>query len=472
MARRTIFSIGLDLPDVEGLECFSIRSNQSLFDADIIVFRPSLFPFKGHGMEEYQGRPVLSQSSSFEIKEKSDHWRTQFVDAFESGKTIVVFVPAKEEVLRYTGDESFSGTGRSRVTTRVVAPVSNYDFLPLKFDELVPGQGRTMKLASNADTISTYWQHASSMSVYKAHFKIPHARHLVLTRSGEKVVGAILSRKGNIVILPNIEWDVISFKTASGYGWTKAAKTFTLKLRDAILGIDAAVRKDAEGTPEPDWAKADTFRLAMEAEIEKQILGLSSKIETLVKEREKKRGALRKHASLRYLLFTKGKPLEAAVRDALRILGFDAERFQEADSEFDVLFSSKEGRFIGEVEGKDSKAVNMEKYSQLERNINEDLARDEITVPAKGVLFGNAHRLLPPSERGEFFTEKVLVAARRTSCALVRTPDLFTVARYLKDNANETFAEKCRKAIAGAEGAVVVFPNAPKAKQEKISESV
>lgn len=295
---------------------------------------------------------------------------------------------------------------------------------------------------------------------------------MVLTKSGEKVVGAILSGKGNMICLPNIEWDQTALVTKSGEAWTKAADKFTLKLRDAILSIDAAVRTDSEGTPEPDWAKADTFRLAMEAETEKQILGLGSKIETLVKEREEKRDALRKHTSLRALLFEKGKPLEEAVRDALSILGFDCESFKEGDSEFDAVFVNKEGRFIGEVEGKDSKAINVDKYSQLERNINEDLARDEITVPAKGVLIGNAHRLLPPSERGEYFTEKVLAAARRTRCALVRTPDLFTVARYLKDSPNDTFARQCCKAIAAADGAVVVFPEVPEAKQKKITESV
>lgn len=178
MARRTIFAIGLDLPEVDGFKCFPIKSDQSLLDADIIVFRPSLFPFRGYGMEEFSGRPVLSQSSSFEIKEKSDQWKAQIKVAFESGKTIVVFLPVKEEVFRYIGNRTYSGTGRNRTPTETVAPVSNYDFLPLKFDEFVPGQGQAMKLTSNADIISAYWQHASSMSIYEAHFKIQHTRPL------------------------------------------------------------------------------------------------------------------------------------------------------------------------------------------------------------------------------------------------------------------------------------------------------
>src|SRR5207253_1305553 len=104
--------------------------------------------------------------------------------------------------------------------------------------------------------------------------------------------------------------------------------------------------------------------------------------------------------------------------------------------------TSAEGRFIGEVEGKDKNAINIDKFSQLERNIHEDLARDEVVTPAKGVLFGNAHRLKAVEERGEFFTAKVLAAAARTGCALVRAPDLFEVARYVKDSGNEKFAEQ------------------------------
>ena len=94
---------------------------------------------------------------------------------------------------------------------------------------------------------------------------------------------------------------------------------------------------------------------------------------------------------LRGLLFEKGKPLEEAIIEGLRKLGFTAEPFKDDGSEFDVVFESPEGRLIDEAEGKDNKAVNVDKLRQLQMNIHEDLLRDSVAEPAKPVLFGNAH---------------------------------------------------------------------------------
>jgi hypothetical protein len=57
-----------------------------------------------------------------------------------------------------------------------------------------------------------------------------------------------------------------------------------------------------------------------------------------------------------------------------------------------VVFESEEGRLIGEAEGKDNKAINVDKLRQLSMNIHEDIQREEVTTPAKGVLFGNGYR--------------------------------------------------------------------------------
>ena len=160
------------------------------------------------------------------------------------------------------------------------------------------------------------------------------------------------------------------------------------------------------------------------------------------------------------LLYEKGKPLEAAILKSLKVLGFDCSKYRASDSEFDVVFESIEGRLIGEAEGKDNKAINIDKLRQLEMNIHEDFSRDGVNDMAKGVLIGNAYRLLPPEKRGDFFTEKCLIAASRSKTALIRTTDLFYISRYLSARVNKVFAKKCRKAILETVG-IVVFPNIP-----------
>ena len=94
-------------------------------------------------------------------------------------------------------------------------------------------------------------------------------------------------------------------------------------------------------------------------------------------------------------------------------MGFKADSFDDGKSEFDAVFSSTEGRFIGEAEGRDNKAINIDKFSQLMRNLHEDFDREEVLEIANGVLFGNGYRLNTPEERGELFTEKCLKEAKR-----------------------------------------------------------
>ena len=141
-------------------------------------------------------------------------------------------------------------------------------------------------------------------------------------------------------------------------------------------------------------------------------------------------------------------------------MGFRATPFKDSDSEFDVVFESNEGRHIGEVEGKDNKSVSVEKLRQLSMNIHEDLQREEVSNPTKPVLFGNAFRLQPITTRGKPFTEKCIAAAVMSSTALVFTPDLFFVVKYLLHNEDLDYARECRRTLSDTNGRVS-FPKPP-----------
>lgn len=96
-----------------------------------------------------------------------------------------------------------------------------------------------------------------------------------------------------------------------------------------------------------------------------QLLEAERDVEKAQKNKERIAEELRSAGAIRALLYEKGKPLEHAIIEALRLLGFTAASFKESDSEFDVVFESGEGRLIGEAEGKDNKAVNIDKLRQL-----------------------------------------------------------------------------------------------------------
>jgi len=232
------------------------------------------------------------------------------------------------------------------------------------------------------------------------------------------------------------------------------------------------LRQGAESTPPPQWTTLPEYALPKEAHVRQQLLALEKELQVLTRQKEEKRAEALREAALRRLLFEKGPLLEAAIIQALTLMGFTASRYRDSQSEFDVVFEATEGRLIGEAEGKDNKPINIDKFRQLEMNLHEDFARDEITQMAKGALFGNAYRLLPLTERPDYFTAKCVSAAKRTGCALVRTPDLFRVARYLSDREDPEFGRRCREALMAAAGDIVAFPNVPEDAGEGASTDV
>lgn len=463
MSARKILTIGLELASSDA-QYARFDSKTSLLDWDIILFKPSITDFGGYG-DPFQGKRSLSDTLSFRLKECCEHWRREIKQAVDTGKTVLVYLPALDEVFVDTGQRSYSGTGRNQRTTRHVAEYSNYQAIPADLTP-VTATGSSMKLAAKgAELLSPYWTEFESASTYHVLLTNPKVPASVVTRTGDKTVGAIYRSKasaGSLLLLPDIEFYADSFIKIKGdkQTWTPTATQFAGRLISTIVALDKALRAAGEVTPEPTWATDPQYVLPAESALRVQLLEAEREVEQAQKRKERLSEELLAAGSFRGLLFEKGKPLEAAIIDALRLLGFKAEAFKESDSEFDVVFESAEGRLIGEAEGKDNKAVNIDKLRQLAMNIHEDLQREAVSMPAKAVLFGNGFRLQPLLERGDPFTEKCQSAAATSTTALVFTPDLFVPVRYLAATSDAAYAEVCRNTILGATGRVT-FPAPP-----------
>lgn len=462
MSRR-ILTVGFELasPEIESTE---FRSKVSLLDWDIVLFRPDIDEFISYN-DQFQGKPSLSDSVSFRLKESCEHWRRELKQAFDTGKTIVVYLSPMTEVYVDTGKRSYSGTGRNQKTTRHVDLYSNYEAIPSSLSP-VPTSGTAMKLVDRgSEILASYWREFGKLSTYQVLLTNERVPGCLVTRSGGKFVGALYRNKnsaGTLLCLPDIDfyadelWDQVSDEST----WSKSGQQFSKRLVASIVGLDKALRSALEVTPEPIWASETRFMIASEANLNVQLLIAEKQVEDMQKRKEEISESLKSAGALRALLYEKGKPLETAIIDALRLLGFKAESFKDSESEFDVVFECDEGRLIGEAEGKDSKAVNIDKLRQLSMNIHEDLQRDEVTVPAKPVLFGNGFRLQPLDDRGDPFTEKCHSAAGTASTALVFTPDLFPPVQYLAASSDSEYAQACRQAILSSNGRVT-FPAAP-----------
>ncbi len=466
MAEKRILTIGLQLASND-VQYVSFLSKTSLLDWDIVLFKPIINEFLSY-TDYYQGKPSLSDSSSFQLKECCEHWRREIKQAVETGKTVIVFLPALQEVYIDTGERQYSGTGRNQKTTRIVSLYNNYHALPASLAP-VNTQGTAIKLSPRGtETISTYWSEFAEISQYNVILSAENIPACLVTRNGDKPVGAIYRNKsssGTLILLPDIDFypdNFHSFHRGKGQGqvWTPVASQFASRMLGTVVSLDKALLSSGEITPEPDWAGDSAYTFARENQVRIELLEAEDLLEKAQRTKESLVEDLKSAGQLRSLLFEKGKPLENAIIDALRILGFKAAPYKDSMSEFDVVFESDEGRLIGEAEGKDNKAINVDKLRQLAMNIHEDLQREEVIEPAKGVLFGNAYRLQPVADREESFTDKCVSAAESSSTALVSTPDLFNVVRYLSNNADHDYAKRCREVIIAAVGRVS-FPDQP-----------
>jgi hypothetical protein len=144
MAKKKIFAVGCDLPG-DGSEYVPFESDQSLLDADIVLYEVG---FGGHyATDAYQGEPLFSRSSSVHVAQNLQHWRSELAAATNVGKLVIIFLAKPLSYFRYTGEQQFSGTGRSRVTTNMVTRVATYDAVP-NITSVEAKSGREVRLTN------------------------------------------------------------------------------------------------------------------------------------------------------------------------------------------------------------------------------------------------------------------------------------------------------------------------------------
>jgi len=461
---KKILTIGLELASENAVRV-EFDSKVSLLDWDIILFKPDISDGI-YGAEDFQGKPSLGESASFKLKENCEHWRREIKQAVESGKNVFVFLASLHEVYIDTGERSYSGTGRNRSTTRIVEIYNNYATIPENLKP-VNANGKAMKLINlGAEVLAPYWDAFAERSSYCVLINSEIPGICLTTKNGDKTVGAIARSKrsnGALILLPDIEFYADGFlkdDENQEMQWTLEAERFAAQFLSSIANLDKALKSTTEVTPEPLWTSDSIYLLESERALRLELLEAEQRVEEAQRAKEAVQERLSAAGATKALLYEKGKPLETAIVNGLKTLGFAAAPFKDGSSEFDVVFECAEGRLLGEAEGKDNKAINVDKLRQLSMNIHEDLQREEVLSPAKGVLFGNGFRLTAPTGRTVQFTEKCITAATSQATALIDTSNLFNTVQYLSSHDNENYAKECRLAMLGGIG-LVLLPAPP-----------
>lgn len=466
-----ILSIGFDIPGYsEQFHDFKVQS--SLHDGDLIFFCPSFY--YSYSGQTYQGKTKYTETDSYHVKKTSLHWKNEILSALKSGKTIVFVLPQFDEFFVDSGKQDVNGTGRNSRIINYVEEWNNYKCIGFKDFAFTPTQGTKIKCCN--PTFSEFYSQFKDLLSYKVYIDSKELKPTFTTINGEKTLGGILKAgEGFIIFLPYFDFEQKGFtKTEKGKEiWTDEAIKKGKIFVNQFIKISKTLKSEIEKTPPPDWVSSSDFVLKKELKYLSELNANSLAIQELQKKEELIKANLDEITSLKDLLFSSGKQLELAVIKALQLLGYQAQNYNDGKLELDQVITSPEGeRFIGECEGKDNKDVDITKFRQLVDSLNEDFARDDVSERAIGILFGNPQRLVSPNERTLDFTEKCKSGADREKITLIKTSDLFNVAKYLSENKDLDFQRKCRNAILEQRGKVLIFPATPQKRKTATNKSI
>ena len=461
---KKIATIGFQLAHNE-VDFIKFHEKKSLSDWDIILIRPNIlaeaFDWEDRPFNYYSGKPSLNDNSGAKAKEIQKHWTSEINNSGQE-KIIIFFLSELNEFYISTGKKETSGTGKNQKVTNILDLFSNYHIF---FGQKIGRQseGKEMLFDKKKSMfLDEYWNFFGKLSHYKIILEKFNDHALITTRDKKGSVASLFTTNSGskIILLPDFDFYPIEFFETKEDGkryFTEKAHQFAEQFIKVIINLDKALRAQGEQTPPPEWTNDEKFAFTKEIELKVKITKQNEKLKEIEVAKSKLENELVSIGNLRGLLFEQGKILENLIIQSLNSLGFTAKPYKDGNSEFDSLFSSTEGRFLGEAEGKDTKAIDITKLRQLMSNIHEELEISNSETPAKGVLFGNGFRLTDPNQRETQFTTKCINTAQSQNIALVATSDLFEVAKYLTENDNPDFAKKCREVLINDKG-IIKFP--------------
>ncbi len=445
---RSLAIVNTTLPTME--DTIQYTSGESLVDYDIVVFDPKIPHMSRERFSA--GDSCITIEDTKTVRRSISHWSNEITVALRNGKTIYFLLA--EQKIDYGAISADSP--RKGSTTYNTIPVDNYSVLPFSLS-VRNTKGRKIRIDNEqfGGLSAAIYNEVG----YRVTIDSTATKKIFSTRDGSGVVAAIMKLEGspgNLVFLPYINFYELADDEQDD--WTDEEVRLAHKFTDQLFSIDKVLRADSDQTPTPTWM--DSIRQPKKvAAINSEIEEIQDRINKLAIEKGDKLKSKKQVARFTSLLFEKGKALESAIEDSLELLGYEVENLREGDLEIDHVITRAGGiRMIGESEGKDSAAIGIAKFRQLESNIGEDFERDEIDLPAKGIIFGNAYRLIAPGKRKPFFTDKCLTNADRLGIALVRTVDLYDVVLHILDNPSDVeFVETCRDALENTSGNIVDF---------------
>jgi hypothetical protein len=116
-----ILSVGENIPH-KSVVIESFSSTISFLDYDFLIWNPAglFYEYESeYGRPTHQGHRSLNDDDSARIVEDIARRKSEILELVNLGRTVVILLPAPNRCYYATGEKTFSGTGRNRVTQRI-----------------------------------------------------------------------------------------------------------------------------------------------------------------------------------------------------------------------------------------------------------------------------------------------------------------------------------------------------------------
>jgi len=390
----------------------SFRSTVSLLDYDLLLWDPTeLFQLYSTDWINpiYNGYKCLSNDESVHFADELNRRRTEMVDLLESGRPLIIFIPAPTAIYHWNGKKEYSGTGKNQKATYLVEQFVLNDAIPFSKMETVAAQGDCIEYRGNP-VFKIYWDRMKEDHFYSAYFKSNIGNPFLFIKGTEKPVGTyIKTKKSFILLLPSIN-PVRNTRKES----QKISKTFLESLLDLIKQLQMELGDFSL----PSWT--DQYQLPEEKDkidaLSKKDRELKQLTDVISKEKEE----LNRLKEFKLLFSGTGRSLELVVKRVFEEIGFTVKEGKPGRD--DLILDYKGKIAVVEIKGL-TKSASEKNAAQLEKWVMEYFT--ENSIHPKGVLIVNTYNNLPLNDRDkEDFPNQMLQFSEHRGHCLITTIQL------------------------------------------------
>lgn len=432
--------LSLDYDPVYGDEVIrsSFLGDISVFDFDVVIWDPaaSFSRYVSIDRAYYRGLPALAEHESVQIKADARRRSIEFAEFVNSGRTLIVVVQPPQQCYVDTGEKEFSGTGKGRITTRMVVPFNLLSAIPLAGATFSRASGTRITYKGDGPIVRLLRKYKEYVR-YSAVIANIAATSIAIVTGTDRIVGAIKRFKsgGHLILLPMVD---LRASQAEDEGenealddaedsaeWLGLAPEFQMDLLAAVSQLGGVMTASR-----PAWV--ERFATKRQQELRNGVLEQQKQIESarerLAELQQEEEAALARDQ----LYLGTGRSLELEVKAVLELLGGVVTEPEPSRDDWRVTFP--EGDAVVEVKGVGKTAAEQH-AAQLEKWVSGAL--EETGQAPKGILVVNTWREKPIDERTDrSFPDQMLpYSASRNHC-LVTGLQLFVMRAEVEADAN------------------------------------